>query len=82
MLIPERYYKRIPKFYFIVGILLLANSAYLGRENFAAYFYLGFGMVSILYAVSVQKTRTKYRKNRLAEDSQQSESESEIRDLS
>jgi hypothetical protein len=57
-----------------VGILLLANSAYIGIENFAAYFYLGFGVVSILYAVSVQKARTKHRKDLPAEDSQQSES--------
>jgi len=74
VLIPEKYYERIPKFYFIVGILLLANSAYIGMENFAAYFYLGFGMVSILYAVGVQKARTKHRKDLPAEDSQQSES--------
>ena len=74
MLIPEKYYERIPKFYFIVGILLLANSAYIGIEDFAAYFYLGFGVVSILYAVGVQKARTKNRKDLPAEDSQQSES--------
>lgn len=74
MLIPEKYYERIPQFYFIVGILLLANSAYLGIENFASYFYLGFGVVSILYAVGVQKARAKHRKDLPAEDSQQSES--------
>ena len=87
MLIPEKYYERIPKFYFIVGVLLLVNSIYIGMENFAAYFYLGFGMVSILYAAGVQKARTKHRKDVPAEDSRQSESESaesesEIRDLS
>ncbi len=82
MLIPEKYYERIPLFYFIVGILLLANSAYIGIENFAAYFYLGFGVVSILYAVGVQKARAKHRNNLPAEDSQQSEPESEVRDLS
>ena len=74
MLIPEKYYERIPKFYFIVGILLLANSIYIGIDDFAAYFYLGFGVVSILYAVSVQKARVKHRKDPPAEDSQQSES--------
>jgi hypothetical protein len=82
VLIPEKYYERIPQFYFIVGILLLANAAYMGFENFAAYFYLGFGMVSILYAVGVQNARTKHRENLPADDGQQSESESEVRDLS
>ena len=82
MLIPEKYYERIPQFYFIVGILLLANAAYMGIENFAAYFYLGFGVVSILYAVGVQKARTMHRKDLPAEDGQQSDPESEVRDLS
>jgi len=86
--IPEKYYERIPKFYFIVGILLLVNSIYLGFEEFAAYFYLAFGVVSILYAVGVHKARTKHRNYPLDQDSQQTESEpepdseSEIRDLS
>jgi hypothetical protein len=70
--IPGKYYERIPIFYFIVGILLLANAMYLGMEDFAAYFYLAFGMVSILYAVGVQKVRTKHRNNLPAEDSEPS----------
>ncbi len=61
MHIPGKYYERIPQFYFIVGVLLLANSIYLGAENFAAYFYLAFGCVSILYAVGVKRARERNR---------------------
>ena len=75
MQIPDRYYKRIPKFYFIVGILLLANSIYLGMENFAAYFYFAFGILSVLYAVSVHLARAKHRNQPPEEESPQSESE-------
>jgi len=73
--IPAKYYDRIPKFYFIVGILLLANSIYMGMENFAAYFYFAFGILSVLYAISVHMARAKRRKNPPAEKTPQSESE-------
>ena len=75
MQIPARYYERIPKFYFIVGILLLANSIYMGMENFAAYFYFAFGILSVLYAVSVHLARAKHRNKPPEKESPQSESE-------
>jgi hypothetical protein len=73
--IPAKYYMRIPIFYFIVGMLLLANSIYMGMENFAAYFYFAFGILSVLYAVSVHMARSKHRKDPSAEEAPQSESE-------
>ncbi len=79
MQIPAKYYLRIPIFYLIVGILLLANSVYMGMENFAAYFYFAFGILSVLYAISVHMARSKHRTNLPAEETQQSESE--IHDL-
>jgi hypothetical protein len=75
--IPAKYYERIPAFYFIVGILLLANSVYLGLEEFAAYFYLAFGCVSILYAVGVKKARERHRNYPLVTGDQQTQSEAE-----
>lgn len=92
MHIPDKYYERIPQFYFIVGVLLLVNSMYLGMENFAAYFYLAFGCVSILYAVGVKRARERNRDYPLttadpeesAESAPQAEAapESEARELS
>lgn len=90
MHIPEKYYERIPQFYFIVGILLLANSFYLGIDDFASYFYMAFGFVSLLYAVGVKKARERNRNYPLTEDASQAEAdsaaepadESEARELS
>jgi len=82
--IPAKYYERIPKFYFIVGLLLIGNALYDGLNDTAAYSHFFFGAMSIIYAVSVQKARVKHRDDSAPEEHQQSESESqsEIRDLS
>jgi len=77
--IPAKYYERIPKFYFIVGILLLVNSIYMGMNNIAAIFYFVFGTISVLYAVSVHMMRSRNRDKLPAEDL--SQSESDVRDL-
>ena len=87
--ISQKYYERIPQFYFVVGVLLLFNSIYLGINDFAAYFYLAFGVVSILYAEGVRRARAKRRDYPLNTDSQPTKSEiatdpqpeSEVRDL-
>ncbi len=52
----------------------------MGMENIAAYFYFAFGVLSVLYAVSVHMARAKRRKNPPAEEA--SQSESEVHDLS
>ena len=68
--------RRIPQFYFIVGILLLANSFYLGIENFASYFYMAFGFVSLLYAVGVKRARERNRNYPEVAMSEESEEDS------
>lgn len=77
MHIPAKYYERIPKFYFIVGLLLVGNAIYDGLNDTAAYAHFFFGAMSIIYAVSVQRARLKHRDNPPAEDSQQTPSESQ-----
>ncbi len=62
--IPARYYKRIPKFYFIVGILLVLTSFTLEGDKLAAYLYFISGIVSIIYAVSVHQARARVRRKR------------------
>ncbi len=81
MHIPSKYYERIPKFYFVVGILLVASAIYKEMDHFVAVLHLFFGSTSIMYAVGVYKARTKHRNNQPEEDNQQAESESEIRDF-
>ena len=79
MQIPSKYYERIPKFYAIVGILLLANGLYMGMESIAAYLYFAFGVLSVVYAVIVYLARSNNRDYPPAEEAPKSESE--IHDL-
>jgi len=79
--LPDKYYERIPKFYFVVGILLVTSSISKGVDDFVALLHLFFGVMSILYAVGVYKARAKHRNSEAADDSQPAESESEIRDF-
>ena len=81
MHLPDKYYERIPKFYFVVGILLVASSISKGVDDFVALLHLFFGVMSILYAVGVYKARSKHRNDPPADDNQPAESESEIRDF-
>ena len=75
MLIPAKYYERIPTIYFIIGILLVASSIAKGMDDYVAYLHLFFGITSVSYAVSVSRARAKYRKNPPAtDDGQQSQS--------
>ena len=62
MHIPARYYKRIPTFYFVVGILLVISSFNMDHNPLAAYLYFMAGVVSVIYAVSVFQARRKRRK--------------------
>ncbi len=63
MHIPARYYKRIPSFYFIVGILLVITSFNMDENPLGSSLYLIAGVVSVIYAVSVYYARRKRRKN-------------------
>lgn len=62
--IPARYYKRIPKFYFIAGILLVITSFNMEDNPLASYIYFIAGLVSVIYAVSVFQARRKQRERR------------------
>lgn len=62
MHIPARYYKRIPQFYFIVGILLVISSFNMEDNPLGAYLYFMAGVISVVYAVSVFEARRKGRK--------------------
>ena len=81
MHLPSKFYERIPKFYFVVGILLVASAIYKEMDDFVAVLHLFFGLMSILYAVGVHKARAKHRNDPPAEENPREESESEIRDF-
>jgi hypothetical protein len=61
--IPARYYKRIPKFYFIIGILLVISSFNMDENPLGSYLYFMAGVVSVVYALSVAQARRKRRRS-------------------
>ncbi len=61
MWLPKPLYERIPMFYFLVGLLFIANGLYLGFEFEIAFFYIGFGLINCSIGVAMFLVRTAYR---------------------
>ncbi len=57
MWLPTPAYERIPQFYVLLGMLFFANGLYLGVEFEITLYYLGAGITSFLYGISVFMTR-------------------------
>ena len=61
MWLPIPVYERIPQFYFLVGLLFMANGLYLGFEFVLAFYYIGFGLISCCYGVGIFMMRLQNR---------------------
>ena len=61
MWLPTPVYERIPQFYFLVGLLFMANGLYLGFEFAIAFYYIGFGLISCSYGVAIFLMRLQNR---------------------
>lgn len=68
MWLPRPVYERVPQFYFLVGLLFMANGLYLGFEFVLAFYYIGFGLISCCYGVAIFMMRLQ---NRCRESSSQ-----------
>ena len=68
MWFPTPIYERIPLFYFLVGLLLIADGFYLGFEYAAMPYYIGFGLASCAYGTAIRVMRFRYRRNRPTEE--------------
>ena len=64
--IPKPVYERIPQFYFLVGLLFVANGLYLGFEIALAFYYIGFGLISCGYGVGIFLIRMQHRQTQAA----------------
>jgi len=53
MWLPKPVYERIPQFYFLVGLLFMANGLYLGFDFVLSFYYIGFGLISCCYGVGI-----------------------------
>lgn len=61
MWLPKPVYERIPQFYFLVGLLFVANGLYLGFDFVLAFYYIGFGLISCSYGVAIFMMRLQNR---------------------
>ena len=68
MWLPASIYERIPQFYFLSGLLFVADGLYLGFEYWFAIYYIGLGMTCSVYGASLYLIRKMYRRARPAVD--------------
>lgn len=68
MWIPTPVYERIPQFWFLLGLLFIANGLYIGFDFAASFVYGAIGLICCAYGVGIEVMRTRYRSNESADD--------------
>lgn len=68
MWIPTPVYERIPQFWFLLGLLFIANGLYIGLDFAAAFGYGAIGLICCAYGVGIEVMRSRYRSNKSADD--------------
>ena len=63
MWLPTPIYERIPQFYFLVGLLFIANALYISFEFTVSFYYIAFGLASCSYGAGLFVRRLNHRKN-------------------
>jgi len=66
MWLPTPIYERIPQFWFLMGLLFIANGLYLGIDFVISLGYIAVGVLCCAYGVGVALIRMQYRRNRSA----------------
>jgi len=64
MWLPTPVYERIPQFWFLLGLLFVANGLYLGLDIPISFGYIGIGSACCIYGAGVAAVRIRYRRNR------------------
>ena len=64
MWIPTPVYERIPQFWFLLGLLFIANGLYIGLDIALAFAYAGGGFGCCAYGVGIAILRFRYRQNK------------------
>ena len=69
MWLPEPIYERLPHAYFVIGVLFIGGTLYIGPAAALSEFYLGMGFVSLLsgFVVTLRR-RTERAKKTQAQD--------------
>jgi len=82
MWIPSPVYERIPQFYFLVGLLLIADGIYLGFDFAPTPYYVGLGLASCAYGLAIRIMRIRYRRDQSAADAVTTDNIAEATDAS
>jgi hypothetical protein len=53
MWLPTPVYERLPQFFFLLGLLFIANGLYLGFDFGIAFAYVGFGLWCSAYGIGI-----------------------------
>ena len=61
MWLPTPIYDRIPQFWFLLGLLFVANGLYIGLDIPVSFGYIAIGFVCCVYGVGVAVVRFKHR---------------------
>jgi len=64
MWIPTPLYERIPQFWFLLGLLFVANGLYIGIDFVASIGYVAIGLVCCAYGVGVAVVRLRHRRGK------------------
>ena len=66
MWLPTPVYERIPQFWFLMGLLFIANGLYLGIDFTISLVYIAVGVLCCAFGVGIRLIRMRNRKNRSA----------------
>jgi len=64
MWLPTPVYERIPQFWFLLGLLFVANGLYLGIDFEISLAYIAVGLACSAYGVGIAAVRFRYRRDR------------------
>jgi hypothetical protein len=64
MWLPKPIYERVPQFWMLTGLMMIATGTYLGFENPLAFVYFGLGFFSCAWSMCTFAMRLVYRRHR------------------
>jgi hypothetical protein len=75
MWLPTPVYERVPQFWFLLGLLFIANGLYLGIDFPISLGYIAIGLCCCAYGAGIAVVRMRYRQARSSEDDSEAQSE-------
>lgn len=64
MWLPTPVYERIPQFWFLLGLLFVANGLYLGLDITISFGYVAIGFACCIYGTGIAAIRIRHRRKK------------------